>query len=77
MCQCVVHTCIIYEQNYCLNLISLVFSLFKVRVKVRNKVRSVVKVRVKIKSDFIGHIHMVSRCYCECSEMLVLLVPTV
>jgi hypothetical protein len=31
----------------------------------------------QIKSDCIGHIHMVSRCYCECSEMLVLLVPTV
>ena len=31
----------------------------------------------QIKSHFIGHIHMVSRCYCECSEMLVLLVPTV
>ena len=30
-----------------------------------------------IKSNFIGHIHMVSRCYCECGEMLVLLVPTV
>jgi hypothetical protein len=29
-----------------------------------------------IKSNFICHIHMVSGCYCECSEMLVLLVPT-
>jgi hypothetical protein len=28
-------------------------------------------------ADVIGHTHMVSRCYCECSEMLVLLVPTV
>uniref|UniRef100_A0A4W5RKX6 Cadherin domain-containing protein n=1 Tax=Hucho hucho TaxID=62062 RepID=A0A4W5RKX6_9TELE len=31
----------------------------------------------QIKSNCIGHIHMVSRCYFECSEMLVLLVPTV
>ena len=22
-------------------------------------------------SNFIGHIHMVSRCYCKCSEMLI------
>ena len=27
-------------------------------------------------ADVNGHIHMVSRCYCECSEMLVFLVPT-
>jgi hypothetical protein len=27
-------------------------------------------------TNFIGHIHMVSRCYCKCSEMLVLLVLT-
>ena len=31
----------------------------------------------QIKSNVIGHIHLVSRCYCECREMLVLLVPTV
>jgi hypothetical protein len=31
----------------------------------------------QIKSNCIGHIHMVSKCYCECSEMLVFLVPTV
>jgi hypothetical protein len=30
-----------------------------------------------IKSHFIDHIHMVSRCYCECSELLMLLDPTV
>ena len=28
-------------------------------------------------SNVIGHIHMVSRCYCESSEMLMLLDPTV
>jgi hypothetical protein len=27
----------------------------------------------QIKSNGIGHIHMVSRYYCECSEMLILL----
>jgi hypothetical protein len=32
---------------------------------------------IQIKFGHIGHIHMVSRCYLECSEMLVLLVPTV
>ena len=32
---------------------------------------------IQIKSNLIGHIHMVSRCYYECSKMLVLLVPTV
>ena len=31
----------------------------------------------QIKSNFICHIHVVSRCLCECNEMLVLLVPTV
>ena len=34
-------------------------------------------VEILIKSHFIGHIHMVNRCYCECCELLVLLVPTV
>jgi hypothetical protein len=29
----------------------------------------------KIISNFIGYIHMVSRCYCECREMLTLLDP--
>ena len=28
------------------------------------------------KSTVIGYIHMVSRCYCGCSEMLVFLAPT-
>jgi hypothetical protein len=31
----------------------------------------------QIKSKCIANIHMVGRCYCACSEMLVLLVPTV
>jgi hypothetical protein len=29
------------------------------------------------KSNVIGHIHVINRCYCECSEMLVFLAPTV
>ena len=32
-------------------------------------------VRILFKSNFICHIHMDSRCLCECSEMLVLLAP--
>ena len=28
------------------------------------------------KSNFIGHIHVFSRCYCRCSEMLVLIKTT-
>ena len=28
-------------------------------------------------NQFIGHIHMFSRCYCGCSKMLVFLAPTV
>ena len=54
----------------------MVMVILKVLAKVMVKVTAMVKV-IKSNQIFGDHIQVFSRCYCGCSEMLVLLVLTV